>query len=200
MRKMTTNFPVHTNRPNRRLDVAQRAKYSLYKSDLRLDFYKSCGYCGTSDFYSGGQTGFHIDHFAPKSKFDGLKNSYHNLVYSCPICNIGKSNDWPGSDPKVSFVGSVGYVDPCCNTYDHHLSRDASGRIVPLTPLGEYIYNKMKLYLKRRQICWLVDKMETQLNSLRIIIENNPDDSEKLQMFFDLTVQYLRYTGLLKCE
>ncbi|MFW8696104.1 HNH endonuclease, partial [Mesorhizobium japonicum] len=72
-----------------------------------------CGYCDTPDYYSGGRTGFHIDHFAPKSKFDLLKNEYNNLVYCCPICNLGKSDDWPGDNPNTSFMGDIGYIDPC---------------------------------------------------------------------------------------
>ncbi len=193
-----THFFVHLVAPVRRQDIPAKARYSLYKADLRADFSSACGYCGTSDFYSGGQSGFHIDHFAPKSKFEKLKNHYGNLVYSCPICNIGKSNDWPGDDAGVSYVGNIGYVDPCSTAYSQHLRRDSAGKIIPMTPLGEYIYKRMKLYLKRRQVCWLVDKMESQLQILGRIIAESPDNLDQFKNFYKLTMQYMHYTGFLK--
>ena len=191
---------VHSKKPCRRTDIKARTRYSLYKLDLRLDFHNACGYCGTSDFYSGGKSGFHIDHFAPKSKFAGLRETYSNLVYSCPICNLGKSDDWPTDDPAKSYVENTGYIDPCSIDYDKHLARDSEGKIIYLTPLGEYIYTKMQLYLRRRQVCWLLDKMELQLKLLDEILRANPDDLERLKAFRVLTSQYLEYTGFLKRE
>lgn len=191
---------IHVQRPVRRTGIKARARYSAYKGELRTDFNYACGYCGTSDCYSGGRAGFHIDHFAPKSKFGTLRNEYSNLVYSCPICNIGKSDDWPSDDSSVSFKDDIGYIDPCSVEYDFHLARDMSGKIVYKTALGKYIYERMKLYLKRRQLCWLIDKMESQIRDLGRIIESNPDDIEGLKAFYLLTMKYVEYTGIVKRE
>lgn len=193
-------IPIHKNAPCRRTDIQPRNRYTLYKEDLRVDFSKKCGYCGTADYYSGGQRGFHIDHFAPKKKFFALTNTYYNLVYSCPTCNIGKSDDWPSESAEVSYVGDIGYIDPCSNEYTNHLARAHTGKIIALTTLGIYIHKRLKLGLKRRQICWLIDKMESQLDELGKIIEDNPDDSERLQNFFKLTMKYRAYVGILKSE
>jgi len=195
-----TFHPIQSTRPVRRSNPSIRSRYSYYKSELREDFYLKCGYCDTPDFYSGGYKGFHIDHFAPKSLFDGLKNTYTNLVYCCPICNIGKSNDWPSDDPLISVVGDLGYIDPCNPEYHEHLARNPDGAIVALTPLGSYIHRKLKLSLRRRQICWLLERMEEQIKCLKAIVREDNRDEEDLQALCDLIEQYFHYVGILKRE
>ena len=197
---MNLLIPIHATQPVRRTDISIKSKYTAYKVDLRTDFLKKCGYCGTADYYSGGQRGFHIDHFAPKIKFAHLINEYKNLVYCCPICNLGKSDDWPGDDPKTSFLNDIGYVDPCLPLYLDHIARDKSGQIVALTNLGKYIHTKLKLNLKRRQICWLLDKMESQLQILDKIIAEDEENLKLLKAFRLVTKQYLEHIGILKSE
>ena len=191
--------PIHSAVPKRRANVPVKARYSSYKIELREDFFYKCGYCDTADHYSGGRRGFHIDHFAPKSKFKNLGNTYGNLIYCCPICNIGKSDDWPGTNPAISFVGDTGFVDPCDPTYQNHLARDIDGKIIPLTPLGKYIHKKLRLSLKRRQVCWLLDRMEKQLELLRAGIEaKGYDDKIGVKALCDLQVEYFKYAGIIK--
>lgn len=192
--------PIQSIRPVRRTDPPIRNRYSHYKSELREDFYLKCGYCDTPDLFSGGQSGFHIDHFAPKSKFFHLKNSYTNLVYCCPICNIGKSNDWPSDDPLISIVGEIGYVDPCSADYAQHLARTADGVIVALTPLGGYIHRRLKLNLRRRQVCWLLARMEKQIKALNEIVRQEGRDEEDIQALSNLLDHYFNYIGILKRE
>jgi hypothetical protein len=195
-------LPIHSTRPVRRLRVVSKSNYSHYKGELREDFIKTCGYCGTPDFYSGGRAGFHIDHFAPKSKFAHLKNTYTNLVYACPICNIGKSNDWPGDDPAVSFVADSGYVDPCDPQYHVHLARSEDGKIVPLTQLGQYICKKLKLHLRRRQIIWLMEKMQSQQVALSEVVKAKgaTDAKDEMLALCELVQEYSRYMGILRSE
>jgi len=195
-------YPIQTARPSRRSNVTAKTKYSYYKQELREDFLSRCGYCDTLDFFSGGRRGFHIDHFAPKSIFDALKNSYGNLIYCCPICNMGKSDDWPGTDPLVSFVGDIGYVDPCDPKYHDHLERDTSGKIIAKTALGSYIHRKLKLNLRRRQLCWLLERMESQLEQLRTMLKNKnySGDPSEIEAFCKLQENYFRYLGILKVE
>ena len=88
-------LPLRHHKPVRS-NVTKRAKYQLYKEDLRRDFKERCGYCDDPDEFSGGSRGYHIDHFAPKSIFPELKTEYSNLVYSCSYCNIAKSDKWIG--------------------------------------------------------------------------------------------------------
>lgn len=192
--------PVREQLPVRRVGLKAQTKYSKYKNDLRSDFYMKCGYCGTHDYYSGGVRGFHIDHFAPKSRFAHLVNEYSNLIYCCPVCNLAKSDDWPSDCAEISFVLDEGYVDPCCSDYEKHLGRRADGSIVALTPLGGYISKKLKLFMRRRQVCWLIDRMETQLKLLDELIDTCPSDVDKLSAYRKLSAEYIRYIGVLKCE
>lgn len=197
---MTDTIAFHILQPKRSVNIAQRSRYSLYKDDLRADFFNSCGYCDTLDFYHGGKKGFHIDHFVPKKKYSHLTNDYNNLIYCCPTCNLGKSDDWPSGDPLISFIGNSGYIDPCSTEYYIHLSRAADGHIIFNTELGQYIYNRLKLYLKRRQICWLLEKMELQLTALAKIIDedSHPEEHELLASHYKLSKEYLSYIGSLK--
>lgn len=192
--------PIHHTPPRRREDIAQRPRYALYKAELRADFQQQCGYCGTTDFYSGGQRGYHIDHFAPKKKFDLLTNTYSNLVYSCPICNGGKSDDWPSDKADVSYLENIGYIDPCTPEFNKHLARAPTGKIVATSPLGEYIHKKLKLSLLRREICWLIDRMMQQEKQLTKIINENPDNIESFKAHHRLMQEYFKYIGILKIE
>jgi len=193
-------FPIQLIRPSRRTTITLRSRYSLYKVDLRQDFISKCGYCDTPDYYSGGTRGFHIDHFAPKSRFSELKNNYANLVYCCPICNIGKSDDWPGESAEVCYIDEKGYIDPCHDDYQTHLARNTDGTILPLTPLGGYIYKNLKMNLRRRQICWLMERMEQQLQQLAVIAERADAQSDEVKALCQLTLKYFEYVGILKRE
>lgn len=46
---------------------------AVLKKHLSDDFNRRCAYCDDRDFYCGGINSFHIDHFAPKSKFPKLE-------------------------------------------------------------------------------------------------------------------------------
>src|SRR5271154_2101665 len=85
----------------------QYLNYRRYKKYLIVDFSNRCGYCDGHDKWYGGFKNFHIDHFAPKEKFPQLKTVYSNLIYSCPSCNIAKSDFWPSTDENISHVDDV---------------------------------------------------------------------------------------------
>nr|WP_255808577.1 HNH endonuclease signature motif containing protein [Achromobacter sp. ACRQX] len=165
---------------------------------MREDFYRKCGYCDTIDFYFGGVRGFHIDHFAPKKLFVTLADSYDNLVYCCPICNIGKSDDWPSTSATVSYVDDCGYIDPCSEMYIRHLGRAPDGKIVALTPLGAYMHKRLKLHLVRRQLCWLLERIDSQLISLADYVKNHPENTDAVLRFTCLFQEFSKYSGILK--
>ena len=111
-----------------RTAVEMRTRYQLYRADLKRDFHGACGYCGDEDVRVDAVV-FHIDHFAPKSRFPDLAVSYSNLVYACRYCNVSKSDHWIGKDAAVHHDGKRGFIDPCSEDYEKHLERQASGRI-----------------------------------------------------------------------
>lgn len=142
----------------KRTFLQEHANYREYKSPLRSDFNKRCGYCDDDDFFMGGQRGFHIDHFKPKKHFTELTSKYSNLVYACPFCNGAKSNKWKDTE---------GFVDPCSLTYEEHLHRNSKGKINPKTDQGQYIHENLNLGLIRHEIIWLIGKLEEQKEELK---------------------------------
>lgn len=129
------------------------------KQKLREDFNYKCAYCYDHDAYNGGPNNFHIEHFAPKSKFNEHEFSFNNLLYSCPYCNRAKSNKWISQSADISHDGLKGFVNPCTDDYDKHLSRDSNCRIIPLTELGQYMHKELKLYLIRHEINYMLDRI-----------------------------------------
>lgn len=155
-----------------RTAVAEQKTYQSYRADLKRDFQGACGYCGDEDVRVDAVV-FHIDHFAPKSRFPDLAVSYGNLVYACRYCNVSKSDHWIGKDAAIHHDGKQGFVDPCSEDYEKHLERLASGRIVGKTELGCYIVGKLKLNLIRHELLWqarrarkLRDEVERLLDQL----------------------------------
>lgn len=159
------------------------------KEDLRNDFNKCCAYCNDHDAYAGGKDNYHIEHFVPKSKFSEYKNKYSNLLYSCPYCNRAKSNKWVTDDPAVSHNDVDGFVNPCSDDYDKHLARDLSGKIMALTSVGQYMYKEMKLYLRRHQINFLLNKVIQQRKIIHKAIDEDNLDVERTVIFKKILIQ-----------
>ena len=150
------------------------SSYRSYKKFLKLDFNKRCGYCDEADHWGGGWRNFDIDHFKPKNNndfpwFNKLEHCYKNLVYSCFYCNNAKSNKWKNID---------GFIDPCSDEYDKHLCRNDRGKIEYKTLQGQYIYKNLKLWLKRHELLWLMDKLNAQKEQLDTILKSTKDNEE----------------------
>ncbi|OPA02100.1 hypothetical protein BHL27_07060 [Bacillus cereus] len=189
-------FTIHETRPVRSYSGEKWFTNSSNKKRLAEDFKNKCGYCGDFDVYSGGYNVYHVEHFAPKEKFKELEFTYDNLLYSCPYCNLAKSNKWIGKTATESIVGDKGFVDPCTEEYDLHLGRDEEGSIIYKTSLGQYIYMELKLYLKRHKILYNLDKIRLKRNVLKEEIEKR---KLKSQDFQDLEVIY-NELGALFCN
>lgn len=170
------------------------------KKRLVIDFERRCAYCDDHDHYSGGYNSYHVEHFAPKEKFKHLEFAYDNLLYCCPYCNISKSNKWVGKDEHENIVGDKGFVDPCSDEYNKHLKRNQDGSICYLTPVGEYMYTELKLYLKRHHLIHNLEKVRVKKNLLKAkIIEKNRkgEDTTELQDFYQqLCVVFCEYYDL----
>ena len=154
--------------------------YGRYKTYLAKDFYNRCGYTNCPDYWFGGTGNFHIDHFIPWKKHPtqpNLKTDYSNLVYCCSYVNILKSND------------ETGYLEPCTDDYNSHFSRDDLGNIIANTSSKKaiYMHNKLKLYLKRYQIIWMLDNIFNRMKALKEAIQNSPDGQEKNELKYAMS-------------
>ncbi len=161
-----------------RTAVAARDTYQAYRADLRRDFFNACGYCGDEDERVDSVV-YHIDHFAPKTKFPTLETAYENLVYACRYCNVSKSDHWIGNDAAVSHDGTRGFVDPCSDAYEQHLVRKESGAIVGATELGKYVVKRLKLNLIRHELLWQARRarrLRRDVEQLLALLESRGED------------------------
>ena len=177
-----------------RSDVDSRNSYQQYRAELKADFNHRCGYCDAHDDVVWARGHYHIDHFAPHSQFPLLKESYENLVYSCPFCNRAKSNKWHGNDATVHNDGIRGFVDPCSNEYDQHLTRSDDGKIIALTNLGRYLLVELKLQLARHQMAWQSEALLKLRDRVSALLDDPRLEGDQrmvlLEEFRELTNSY----------
>lgn len=167
------------------------ASYKSYKSYLKKDFNNKCGYTDCSDFWFGGKNSFHIDHFKPLTKYPNLEKNYSNLVYCCSYVNILKSDD------------EGNYIDPCDVDYNLHFERDVDGNIIPKrnSPQARYMYSKLKLYLKRYQVIWKLEKIRSTMDKVKLAINSLKNDGLKQELLIlqgELGNELLTYLEYLK--
>lgn len=174
------------------------------KKRLIRDFNHRCAYCDDHDKYAGGSKVYHVEHFAPKEKFPELEYDYGNLLYSCPYCNVSKSNTWPSEESDVNVVDDVGFVDPCTQEYSEHLKREEDGSIAYVTSLGEYMYYELKLYLQRHQLIYNLNRIHCKLKEVRCEIDRRKalnktvDNLESL--YKELCVVFYEYYDIFSEE
>ncbi|NHM07613.1 hypothetical protein G4D82_10300 [Flavobacterium sp. CYK-4] len=165
--------------------------YQKYKTFLVDDFNKRCGYTNCHHIWFGGKQCFHIDHVKPKSKNPELLNDYKNLVYSCSYVNMAKGDD------------DNDYLDPVNDDYNLHFYRDEHGNIYPNadSPRANYMYTKLKLYLGRYQIIFMLDKLRDKMNEVKNLIESLEDGEDKTRLKLvqsDLASEFLNYLNYLE--
>lgn len=141
------------------------------KKHLAEDFSHRCAYCDDLDAFSSSYRSFQVEHFAPFSKFPQLEFDYDNLLYACPWCNRAKWDIWPSDKPDVNVVENEGFIDPCDDEYHTHLDRSVDGKIIWKTPLGQYMYKTLKLFLRRHEIIYNVERLEDARNRLQTNID-----------------------------
>lgn len=175
-----------------RTSVAKKCEtYGQYKTFLRNDFNRRCGYCDCEDHFVGGSRGFQIDHFKPKKHFPNLETEYTNLVYSCPYCNRAKWDKWVEPD---------GFIDPCDSTYEKNLFRNAKGQIKALTIRGEFIHKELNLRLFRHELIWMIEKLYQQMKALKVIMDtidkSHVQRVQILEQWYEISNEYIKYTDL----
>ena len=138
------------------------------KKRLAEDFMHRCAYCDDHDHYSGGYNTYHVDHFAPKSKFKELAFVYENLMYSCPYCNAAKKDKWIGDNSENSVFNDEGYM-----------------------------YRELKLYLSRLSIIYQLDRIRLQRKRLKEKIDikkkNGENTANLEEIYTDLCVIFSEY-------
>ena len=186
---------IQQEKPKRKF-TETRTTYGAYKKYIIQDFNNRCGYCDDLDKFNGGYRNYQIDHFKPKKKFPDLEITYDNLVYCCPFCNRAKWDKWKDKD---------GFIDPCCDEYDNHISRNNKGQIqYDTTPQGKYIYENLKLHLKRHELLWMIEKLQKQKQSLKNYLKNLSDEHLQYKsiiiQFIEIDDRLDEYNNLFQAE
>lgn len=171
--------------------------YSDWKELLSKEASHLCVYCSIHESSMGGIRNFHVEHYRPKSKFKNLINTFSNLFYACPICNVFKSNDWPHEPDGKNHLTVICYPDPSIINYADLFEVDfATGLINGTCTSANYIKNK--LYLNRpqliidRKLLILNDRVSKIINEINAYIDvvSSKRDNPKA---FDLLSDLLRW-------
>lgn len=145
-------------------------KHTEYKLELKADFHSRCGYCNDSDEWVGGWRFFQIDHFVPQKYLNEISvTEYSNLIYSCFFCNNSKRAKWPSENEGETIKDNKGFIHPKSEDYSNHLTRDLQGKIIPCSPIGEYMIKAMKLNLIRHSIFWNYEKLAETIENIESI-------------------------------
>ena len=188
-------FREHT--PKRRNITTNVSSHREHRNDLKRDYQDRCGYCNDLDKWR--IIWFEIDHFIPqkrnKKQFLTIKTStdYSNLVYSCRSCNNAKRNKWPSNDETIPIVNNEGFIDPCNDDYNNQFDRLDSGRIMPRTDLGDWMYKALKLYNPQHEILWNIEQLYLVIVEIRRFVDENPDDIDLMKRLITLYNAYDDY-------
>lgn len=184
---MTNKFRKHTIK--RSCDKKYK-DYHSYKEYLKVDFRNRCAYCNMHDTWIMPLP-FQIDHFIPRTKFEGVKrndldNDYRNLMYSCPVCNRLKSDVFDGEIPEDK-ISNPYFYNPVDIDYNTIFNRDEMGRIQSEDELGKDMIKRLQLYRPTKQMAWFLDELTQVYDEIesRMQLEENPEKRRKLECAYN---------------
>ncbi|MDX2039939.1 MAG: HNH endonuclease signature motif containing protein [Acidobacteriota bacterium] len=108
------------------------------RESIRQQFNLCCGYCRVHENESGSQ--LEIDHFQPRA-FGGT-DEQENLIYCCSACNKFKHDFWPAENPTSN---PRRLLHPLKDNVQEHLAENADGRLIPLSAIGEFHLERLRL-------------------------------------------------------
>lgn len=175
----------------RRSDVKQCSDYHDYLTQLREDFHYMCGYCGKTETIT--KNAFEIDHFIPLKYAKNLMNDYHNLVYSCYVCNRKKSCKWPSGNANIQFKDEKGIIDPATEDYDKHMVRKENGTILGKTKTANYMIDEVfEFSLRPMKEVWQLMQLVEKKKQLREKIKLLTPEEKQLYIEMDVFLERLQ--------
>lgn len=106
------------------------------RAQVRERFRARCAYCGVHEDAVGAT--LTVDHHRPRAH-EGT-DEMENLVYCCARCNEHKGAYWHEHDPPY-----IRLLHPGQDDLARHLRESDDGRIVSLTPEGEFFVQRLRL-------------------------------------------------------
>lgn len=194
-------YRVHGDKViRRRTNYRKQNNIQKYTKILKEDFGNMCGYCGKD--FDVVKCPYQKDHLIPEDiakkvgRLD-LLIDYNNLVYSCRVCNRNKWHNWPFDNVDKTHDDKVGFVDPATDEFDEHLRRDETGRIVPKTDVGNYMYNIFNFSNRLTDVWWKLSVILKEINEIDQMLEKE-DDVDGLKQYWILHKQYDSFLESLK--
>ena len=194
-------YRVHGDKViRRRTNYSKQNNIQKYTKILKEDFGNMCGYCGKD--FNIVKCPYQKDHLIPENiakkvgRLD-LLIDYNNLVYSCRVCNRNKWHNWPFDNVDKTHDDKVGFVDPATDEFDEHLRRDETGRIVPKTDVGNYMYNIFNFSNRLTDVWWKLSVILKEINEIDQMLEKE-DDVDGLKQYWILHKQYDSFLESLK--
>lgn len=159
------------------LTPGKKTNYKDYKPFLKEDFSYRCAYCNTSEV-TIGTVPFHIDHFVPRKKFEGVLDDldvyYDNLMWSCPRCNMKKGKKHEG---KISLeCENTLLINPRKENSNEVFYRNHIGGIESAKSIGVQTIMTLDLSHPVYNVLFFHDKL-TELNlkyEKELEVEGNP--------------------------
>lgn len=168
--------------------------YQRYKKFLAKDFNHRCAYCNMKDIYITEE--YCIDHFIPVSismgtSRESLKTDYNNLMYSCPKCNLAKSNQYDGNLMDGSYDNKLFY-NPVEVDYNIIFFRNEYGGIDSMDEKGRQMITKLKLYRGIHNLAFLIEEIDNTLTKLNNKMDNCKDE-EELKYYQEADIKLSNY-------
>ncbi|MCW5933211.1 MAG: HNH endonuclease [Fimbriimonadia bacterium] len=131
-----------------------------------MRYHYQCGYCGVAEHEIGSF--LEIDHFRPK--IAGGTDDLDNLVYCCSTCNRTKNVFW--SENELNRL-----LHPILDNVSAHIYEQEDGFLSPLTPLGAFHVERLRLNrpallilrqkrLQEQRMREAVPQIQSEVNSL----------------------------------
>lgn len=164
--------------------------YHGYRKYLEKNFAHRCAYCNMHDKWVMPLP-FQIDHFIPRAEFEkagryDLEYDYRNLMYSCPVCNRLKSDDYKGEITEDK-IENLYFYNPAEIDYNTIFSRDEKGRIQSEDELGKDMIKRLQLYRPTKQMAWFLDELKQIYDEIeeRLKMEKDEEKKEKLELAYN---------------
>ena len=165
-----------------------------YRKFLEKDFKHRCAYCNTLDFVVKPLS-YHIEHYIPyntfKDKKPELNNTYENLMYACPKCNLKKGDLFEG-DSELNNLENELFYNPVDVDYNEIFYRDEYGTIDSDDEKGRKMITLLELYKPIYNIAWLLDEIITTRDKIKNKLENeiSEETRKELQEALDKINEY----------
>lgn len=175
------DFKTHKIERTPGLSFDKPGKYRKYLSE---DFAGRCCYCNTPEDLL--TSAYHIDHFIPRAEFSGVKDylnsMYDNLMWSCPKCNLAKSNKYEGNLSDTDQIENLRFYNPVETDYNDIFYRNELGAIDSDDPKGRQMIRDLKLYRPVHTLSWLIEKLESTYDVLEKAYNEETDKAKRAEI------------------